>query len=89
MLVVDGVGAMLGGLTHGLLQARAYAEAGYSVPLDPHSAGWFAGGVPHLIGGVYLIVGGNWLLRTVFTSSRHGAVGAPHRTDQIDGAELD
>ncbi|MDM4019616.1 hypothetical protein, partial [Roseiconus lacunae] len=70
MLVVDGLGAMLGGLIQGLFHAKAYADAGYNVLIDPHSAGWAAGGIPHLVIGVYLTVGGNWILRNVFVSSQ-------------------
>lgn len=49
MLLVDGLGAVFGGLIQGILQHRAYAEAGYNVLFDPHSTGWAAGGVPCLI----------------------------------------
>ncbi|MEL6104932.1 MAG: hypothetical protein AAFU85_02795 [Planctomycetota bacterium] len=70
MLIVNGLGAILGGLVQGLVQARAYAAAGYPIGIDPHSAGWAAGGIPFLVIGVYLIGGGNWILRTVFMPSR-------------------
>lgn len=69
MLLVDGLGAVFGGLIQGILQHRAYAEAGYNVLFDPHSTGWAAGGVPCLIAGVYFVVGGNWVLENVFTGS--------------------
>ena len=69
MLIVDGLGAMFGGLIQGLLQAQAYADAGYDVLIDPHSAGWAAGGIPHFVIGFYLTVGGTWILRNVFMSS--------------------
>ena len=83
MFVVDGVGAIFGGAIQGLFQARAYSDAGYAVPIDPHSVGWAAGGVPHLIAGLYLIVGGNWVLLNVFTSSRRQNVAAHEHTDDI------
>ena len=70
LLIADGLGAMFGGLIQGMIQARAYAEAGYDVLIDPHSAGWAAGGIPHLIIGVYLTVGGNWILHNVFVATR-------------------
>ena len=73
MLIVDGLGAMFGGLIQGLFQAQAYADAGYNVLIDPHSAGWAAGGIPHLVIGVYLTVGGNWILRNVFISSQRSS----------------
>lgn len=73
MLVVNGLGAIFGGLIQGLFQAQAYADAGYNVQIDPHSAGWAAGGVPHLVVGVYLTVGGNWILRNVFILSRRSS----------------
>lgn len=57
---------MLGGFVQGLVQGRAYASQGYGVVVDPHSAGWAAGGIPHLIIGIYLVVGGNWILQNVF-----------------------
>ena len=66
LLVVDGLGAILGGFVQGLIQGRAYAAQGYGVVVDPHSAGWAAGGIPYLIIGVYLVVGGNWILQNVF-----------------------
>lgn len=73
LLVADGLGAILGGFVQGLVQGRAYAAQGYGVVVDPHSAGWAAGGVPLLLIGVYLVVGGNWILQNVFLPSRRSA----------------
>jgi hypothetical protein len=78
MFVVDGVGAMFGGAIQGLFQAQAYSDAGYSVPIDPHSIGWAAGGLPVLIAGIYLIVGGNWVLLHVFASPHR-----PHESSPV------
>jgi hypothetical protein len=85
MLVVDGAGALLGGFVQGLFQAKAYLDAGYSLPIDPHSAGWVAGGIPHLIAGFYLIISGNWVLLSVFASS--GRWHTARREDTDDVAE--
>ncbi|MFO0817787.1 MAG: hypothetical protein U1A77_07595 [Pirellulales bacterium] len=84
MLIVDGVGAMFGGVIQGLLQARLYADAGYKASIDPHSAGWAAGGIPHLVAGIYLIIGGDWVLRNVFTSSHREAGELNHVGDEPD-----
>jgi hypothetical protein len=69
MFVVDGLGALCGGMLQGLLQAYAYTSVGYDVPIDPHSVGWVAGGVPHLLVGSYFIVSGDWILQNIFMSS--------------------
>ena len=89
MLIVDGIGALFGGLIQGLLQARAYSDAGYAIPIDPHSAGWVAGGIPHLIVGLYLIIGGDWVLRNVFTSSRNQVVTPREAPDNITAPETE
>ena len=70
LMVVDGMGAMFGGGIQWLLQVAEYANAGYSMTIDPHSAGWVAGGIPSLIVGFYLVTGCDTLLRIVFTPSR-------------------
>jgi len=77
MLIVDGLGALLGGLVHGLVQGQAYAAEGYGVVVDPHSAGWAAGGIPYLIIGGYLVAGGNWILQNVFLPSQRTTSNAP------------
>ena len=69
-LIVEGAGAILGGLVQGVLQARAYSTAGYPVPIDPHSAAWFSSGLPSLLGGLYLVINGSWVLENVFAPSR-------------------
>ena len=69
MLIVDGVGAICGGLIYGLMQLGAYSAAGYSIPVDAHAAGWAMGGIPYLVAGLYLVVSGNWVLRNVFAPS--------------------
>lgn len=89
MFVVDGVGAMFGGTIQGLFQAQAYSDAGYSVPIDPHSVGWAAGGLPHLIAGIYLIVGGNWVLLHVFASSQRPNESPGEHADDIADSEKD
>ncbi|WP_144059472.1 DoxX family protein [Rhodopirellula sallentina] len=68
MFFVDGLSSIFGGLIQNTFQTQAYAESGYDVAIDPHSAGWAAGGLPYLVAGLYLMVGGNWLLFAVFTS---------------------
>ena len=83
MFVVDGVGAIFGGAVQWIFQARAYSDSGYEVPIDPHSVGWIAGGVPLLIAGLYLIASGNWVLLNVFTSSQLQNVEATEHTDEI------
>jgi len=70
LLVVEGAGANLGGLVQRGLQARAYATAGYPVPIDPHSAAWFASGLTILLGGLYLATNSSWVLKNVFAPSR-------------------
>ncbi len=89
MLVVDGVGAMVGGVIYGLLLARAYSDVGYAVLIDPHSAGWAAGGVPYLIAGLYLIVGGDWVLRNVFASSGQQNSAQREDTDDLVASDTD
>jgi hypothetical protein len=89
MFFVDGVGAVFGGAIQGLFHARAYSDAGYPVPIDPHSVGWAAGGVPHLIAGLYLIVGGNWVLLNVFTNSRRKTVDSHENIDDFATSESD
>ncbi len=86
MLTIDGIGAIFGGVIQGLLQAKAYADAGYAVPLDPHSAGWAAGGIPHIVAGVYLIVSGNWVLDKVFTPSNRADGNATVESGEPDDA---
>ncbi len=71
LLFVDGVTAVFGGLVQGVLYSRAYKDAGYPGTVDPHSLGWAASGIPLLVVGLYLIVGGKWVLLNVFTSTRH------------------
>ena len=68
MFFVDGLSSIVGGFVQNLFQTWAYAESGYDVTVDPHSAGWAAGGLPYLAAGTYLMVGGNRLLYAVFTS---------------------
>ncbi|WP_145167529.1 hypothetical protein [Rubripirellula lacrimiformis] len=85
LLVVDGLGAISGGLVQGLVQGRDYAAEGYGFVVDPHSAGWAAGGIPFLIIGVYLVVGGNWILQSVFLPSRRPASDAPNASEVEHG----
>lgn len=87
MFVVDGIGAIFGGAVHWLFLAREYSDAGYEVPIDSHSVGWVASGVPLLIAGLYLIASGNWVLINVFSSSRRQNVEEPEHTDGIDGTD--
>ena len=68
MFFVDGLSAIFGGLIQNMFQTWAYAESGYDVTVDPHSAGWAAVGLPYLVSGLYLMIGGNWLLCAIFTS---------------------
>ena len=89
MLVVDGVGAMFGGVIQGLLQAWAYSQAGYAVPIDPHSAGWAVGGLPHLIAGLYFIVSGNWVLHNVFASPRQQNIAQREDADGLVASDSD
>ncbi len=70
LLIADGLGLILGGVVQGLVQGQAYAAQGYGIVVDPHSAGWAAGGIPHLIIGIYLVVSGNWILQNVFLPSQ-------------------
>ena len=79
MFLVDGVSGLLGGATQGMLQIKAYSDAGYELPTDPHSGGWIAGSLPHIVAGLYFITGGNWVLNNVFASARNR-----HRTDDED-----
>lgn len=69
MLVVEGLGAMAGGITYGILVARYYTAMGYPAAIEPHSAGWAAGGILQLIGGLYLTTSGRWVLDKVFAPS--------------------
>jgi hypothetical protein len=89
MVVVDGVGAMFGGAIQGLVQAQAYSDAGYSVTIDPHSVGWAAGGLPHVIAGIYLVVGGNWVLLNIFASSQRPNDPLYEHTDDIAASDTD
>ena len=77
MFVLDGVSAIFGGLFQGLMQARAYVNAGYGMHVDPHSVGWAAGGIPHIVVGLYLTIGGNWVLQKVFTAAQRSVDGSP------------
>lgn len=70
MFFGDGLAIMFGGLVFGVLQAKAYTDAGYDVPVDPQSGGWIAQGVPYMALGLYLMLGGNWILQSVFAPSR-------------------
>ncbi|KAA5541911.1 hypothetical protein FYK55_17090 [Roseiconus nitratireducens] len=88
LLVADGLGAILGGFVQGVMQGRAYAAQGYGVVVDPHSAGWAAGGIPHLIIGVYLVVGGNWILQNVFLPSQRPNSDA-HIDPMVESGEPD
>lgn len=83
MLVVDGMGALLGGSVQWMLQIVEYSNAGYSTAIDPHSAGWGAGGIPYLVTGLYLITGGDTLLRVVFLPSRQQQAEMRAATEQI------
>jgi hypothetical protein len=87
MFVVEGVGAIFGGSVQWIFQARAYSDAGYEVPIDPHSVGWLAGGIPHLIAGLYLIASGNWVLINVFTSTQRRNDERRDATDDIDATD--
>ena len=82
MFFVDGLSSIFGGLIQNRFQTQAYAESGYDIAIDPYSAGWAAGGLPYLIAGLYLMVGGKWLLFAVFTSSS----GSETRDDPDDQA---
>lgn len=75
MLLVDGIATVAGGAVQALLQARAYQASGYEYIFDPYSVGWIASGVAYALGGLYLAIGGRWVLANIFTPVRGRADG--------------
>lgn len=67
MFFIEGVACLLFGLVQAFFLAKQYTDQGYIAPLDPHSTGSCAQGAALLFVGCYLILGGEWILRNIFT----------------------
>lgn len=67
LMFFDGAASFVGGGAHAMFDRRLYQLEGYEYTLDPHSIGWMAQGVPLMLGGLYLMLSGRWLLANIFS----------------------
>lgn len=84
MMIVDGAGAVLGGLAYWFVNAKAYWDARIPVPADPQAVGWIMAGIPSLLCGLYFVVNGAWVLKYVFSPAPKASgedVGTSHDVD--------
>lgn len=69
LMIVEGLGLAVFSVAFGLATTRDYVAAGYSVQqglFNPHSVGYGCWAVVSLAGGLYLTIGGRWLIAALF-----------------------
>lgn len=65
MIFFEGLAALLGSVIYGGLVAMEYGIAGYAPLPDSYTYGWFASSLACVLLGLYLMVGGRWVLESV------------------------
>jgi hypothetical protein len=68
-LTIEGTGGMFASFVYAGMQAIILENAGVPFSLDAYGTAWFAGSCATCLGGLYLIIGGAWVLEKVFLPS--------------------
>jgi hypothetical protein len=71
MFVVEGIGGTLGSLAYACFQPSPLLETSNELYFDPYALGWIASSLAVLFAGVYLVVGGRWVLEAIFLPPSH------------------
>jgi hypothetical protein len=82
LLVIEGIGLTLFAIAFGVVTTRDYVESGYTVYqglFNAYSVAYGCSGLVSLSGGLYLTMGGRWLIAALFVPP------APLRSDGTFG----
>jgi hypothetical protein len=66
MLFFEGFAGLIGSVLYGGLVAMEFGVAGYAPLPDSYTYGWFVSSLACMLFGLYLMVGGRWILESVF-----------------------
>jgi hypothetical protein len=66
MLFFEGFAGLIGSVLYGGLVAMEFGVAGYAPLPDSYTYGWFVSSLACMVFGLYLMVGGRWILESVF-----------------------
>ncbi len=72
LLIIEGIGLAVFAIAFGVVQSRDYVASGYTAYqglFNPYSVGYGCWGAVSLGGGLYLTIGGRWLIQALFVPS--------------------